>query len=230
MRELLFGIPVWQLMLSTFPLILFAIVYWSALDLPTFKTKRKRRRVLNMDKFVTYFYLVNTAAFILAVFLYYDITPVGHDEPIIVNNGDELSVKIEAISDDLAKSAKELDAIQEKLESRIATVEELKKEAEIAENMISLSEEQVDAIQAKLNQELEASSGKSLWISILINAVFFMLGLAVQPVKDFFKGRLWKETTQTPGVDKDAFTEEDVEKFHRMLDRLAYNESTKTPK
>lgn len=230
MRELLFGIPVWRLILSAFLMTLFLIAYCLVLDLPTFKTTRRRRRVLSMDKFVIYSYLVSTAVFILTVLLYYDITPAEHYEPIIVNNGDELSVKIEAISDGLAKSAKELDTIQEKLESRIATVEELKKEAEIAENMISLSEEQVDAIQAKLNQELEASSGKNLWTSILINAAFFMLGLAVQPVKNFVKGRLWKETPQTPGVDKDAFTEEDVEKFHRMLDRLAHNESTKTPK
>lgn len=100
---------------------------------------------------------------------------------------EDLSVKIEEIAKELSESSYALLGIQTELENRISTVEELKKEAEIAENMVSLTEEQVAAIQSKLNQGLEASSGKSLLYSILISTVFFILGWIAKPVYNFFK-------------------------------------------
>lgn len=80
-------------------------------------------------------------------------------EPI--RQEDILSDRISEISSTLAETSKELSDIQEELETRIEYVQNLKKEAEIAENVISLSEEQVNAIQAKINQELEANSEKN---------------------------------------------------------------------
>lgn len=230
MRELLSGIPAWRLGSFAFLAIIFIIVQCLILDLPTFKTTWRRERVLNVGKLLIYLYLVSTAAFIFVLLLYYDITPAEHYEPVIVSKGDELSVKIEAISDGLEKSARELDTIQEELESRIATVEELKKEAEIAENMISLSEEQVSAIQSKLNQELEASSGKSFWVNVFVSAFFFTLGLIVTPVFNFIRRRLQKTPPQKPIAGRDGLTEEELEKFHRMLDKMARNEFTRVPK
>lgn len=100
---------------------------------------------------------------------------------------DDLSLRIDSVSNQLSSLSKELSAIQTELENRIATVEKLKEDAEIAENVISLSKEQVEAVQATLNQELEKSSSRSTLISILISAVFFILGYIVNSLLGFAK-------------------------------------------
>lgn len=99
----------------------------------------------------------------------------------------DISGKITAISDNLKETATELSVLQQQLEARIDYVEKLKEEAEIAENVISLSEEQVNAVQSKINQELNANGNKSIIMSFLISALFFVLGLIVQPTINLFR-------------------------------------------
>lgn len=99
----------------------------------------------------------------------------------------DISKKVATISNNLKETATELTNIQNQLEARIEYVENLKREAEIAENVISLSEEQVNAVQSKINQELNASSSKGTLMSFLISALFFALGLIVQPTINFFR-------------------------------------------
>lgn len=70
----------------------------------------------------------------------------------------------------------ELDLLQKELGQRIELVEILKKEADQAEQIISLTEEQVKAFKNTLNQELEKESKKSFWQGVLVNFVFFILG------------------------------------------------------
>ena len=111
----------------------------------------------------------------------------GYPDNFLTANNDELSEKINTISSNLKETATELTNVQQQLESRIEYVENLKEEAEIAENVISLSEEQVNAVQSKINQELNANSGKNTMITFLISALFFALGLIVQPIVNFFK-------------------------------------------
>ena len=79
---------------------------------------------------------------------------------LVSSSPDDISDNINIIADSLVEASEELSSIQQALEARVEFVEDLKKQAEIAENVISLSEEQVNAVQAKINQELEASSGK----------------------------------------------------------------------
>lgn len=227
LEKWLLSIPTWRLIASLF---CFAVAMIMVL---IFELLCRRDHYAKI-KWENIYTLVGVMTGICCVLLlWFDIAPTQYLQNTLANDlssGDELSARIEAISSDLAKSAKELDAIQEKLESRIATVEELKKEAEIAENMLSLSEEQVNAIQSKLNQELEASSGKSLWVNILISSFFFALGLIATPLLDFVKRKLQRTPPQTPVTDKDTLTEEELEKFHKLLDELARNEFTKAPK
>lgn len=230
-KELLRIIPDWRLIAIVFCIVVSTIMV--KFDTCRIKRPRQREYFEKIKRYVSFLY-VNIMCLILCVLLLcFDVTPAQYLQQYMtvdINNGEELSAKIEAISSDLARSAEEMDAIQEKLESRIAAVEELKKEAGIAENMLSLSEEQVNAIQAKLNQELEASSGKSLWVNILISAFFFVLGLIATPLLDAVKRRLRRTPPQTPVADKDTLTEEELEKFHKLLDELACNEFTKAPK
>lgn len=113
---------------------------------------------------------------------------------------DILTDRISAVSSTLAETSKELSEIQEELETRIEYVQNLKKEAEIAENVISLSEEQVNAIQAKINQEFEANSEKNTNISILINFVFFILGLVVPRVIAVIRKKFFSQKKEKTGA------------------------------
>lgn len=132
---------------------------------------------------------------------------------------EDLSVQIEEVAKGLSESSQTLLSIQTELENRISTVEELKKEAEIAENMISLTEEQVTAIQSKLNQELEASSGKSLLYSILISTVFFILGWIAKPIYNFFKKKPATPTQQDKFLNG-KYTEDEIAQAIRLLETI----------
>lgn len=131
---------------------------------------------------------------------------------------EELSEKIERISNELSTSSKELLDIQSELESRIEVVESLKKEAEIAENVISLTSDQVNAIQSKLNQELAANDGKNVLTSVIINAVFFALGLTVQPISQFIKNKNTKQNLDSEKNKKNSYSEEEI---HQIANQVA---------
>ena len=133
-------------------------------------------------------------------------------------DADDLTSKITTISEELSISSNELISIQKELENRIATVQDLKREAEIAENVISLSAEQVNAIQAKLNQELEQSNKKNTFTTIVISAVFFGLGFIVTPIYNLFKK---KKSKSEPPINEFALygrSKEDIELALKMYD------------
>lgn len=232
LKDFFFNIPAWRLAAGIF---FFAVFIIAEIIFNESNSGNPRRRKYSTDINQDIIFLILKVIIISCciLVLYFDVTPaqyLQYDMAGDIGDRDGLSARIETISKDLEKSAKELDAIQEQLESRISTVEELKKEAEIAESVLSLSEEQVNAVQAKLNQELEASSGKSFWVNVLISAFFFTLGLVVTPVFNFIRRRLQKAPPQKPIADRNGLTEEEVEKFHRLLDELARREFTTTPK
>lgn len=129
------------------------------------------------------------------------------------SSSDDISDNINIIAGNLAEASEQLSTMQQALEARIEFVEDLKKQAEIAENVISLSEEQVNAVQAKINQELEASSGKNTIVTILVSAVFFVLGLIVPQIYNVIK-RKRKNTPQKDNpllIDNPhMYTEEEI--------------------
>lgn len=107
----------------------------------------------------------------------------------------EMSDRIENLSNTLSDASIEILSIQQELEARIDYVENLKREAEIAENVISLSEEQVNAVQAKLSQELEASNSKSFIQSFIPGAIFFVLGSIFTPFISFLISKFRKNSS-----------------------------------
>lgn len=147
------------------------------------------------------------------------ITYITQTNTTPIESVEELSEKIERISKELSTSSKELLEIQTELENRIEAVEALKKEAEIAENVISLTEEQVNAIQSKLNQELAASSEQNTLLSIIINAVFFILGIIVQPLLQFIKNKIQKQPQHTIiSIDEEAeYSDEEIAQAIKLL-------------
>lgn len=134
---------------------------------------------------------------------------------------DDISNNINTIAGNLAEASEELSKIQKALEARIEFVEDLKEQAEIAENVVSLSEEQVNAVQAKINQELEASSWKNTIVTILVSAVFFVLGLIVPKISDEIKHK--RKNTSKKGRPH-MYTEEEI---LRLLDEM--KETIKKP-
>lgn len=127
---------------------------------------------------------------------------------LVANNNDNISDRISEISNNLKETSDELAKIQQELESRIEFVEGLQKEAEIAENMLSLSEEQVNAIQIKLNQELNASNSKNTFTNIFISTFFFLLGLIVPKVINTFKHK--KDENSNKNLNLNKYSKEEL--------------------
>ncbi|MBD5550440.1 MAG: hypothetical protein HDQ96_04585 [Lachnospiraceae bacterium] len=139
----------------------------------------------------------------------------------------DISIKIENISNNLAEASSELSNIQKELEARIKYVENLKKEAEIAENLISMTDEQVNAVQAKINQELNASSGKSFFQSISISAFFFVLGLIIQPILKGIKKRFGKKSSNDTSISYDnKYTDDEIAQAIMLLDTIKQKEDS----
>lgn len=174
--------------------------------------------------------LINRICTVLAIIGIF-ISAVSYLMSTYFNNVDtdneDISIRIENISHSLDEASSELSNIQKELEDRIEYVENLKKEAEIAENVISLSNEQVNAIQSKLNQELEASSGKSFFQSIFISAVFFVLGLIVQPTLKTIKKWLGKKSQNNTSISYDnKYTDAEIKQAIKLLDTINQKEDS----
>lgn len=135
------------------------------------------------------------------------------------NVNKDIAERIEDISTNLASCSAELLTIQQELESRIEFVENLKSEADIAENVISLTNDQVNAIQAKLNQELNANSGKSLFQNIILSVSIFILGLIIHPIFRIIKNKLTKTTkNDTSALSTTKYSDEQLEMAVKLLD------------
>lgn len=143
---------------------------------------------------------------------------------LLIKDEADISVKIESIAKDLSQSSTQLSIIQEELEKRIEYVEELKNEAEIAENVISLTDEQVRAVQAKLNEELNANSGKGFIQDVLINTFFFAIGL-IAPViiKKFSKKTDSNQDNNVNLIDGNAANEKNIDQMIEMLTAMKKN-------
>ena len=137
-----------------------------------------------------------------------------------------MSIRIENISQDLSETSKELSGIQKELEERITYVENLKAEAEVAENMISLTDEQVSAIQSKLNQELSSSGRQSLFQGILISTFFFVLGYVVNWLKTKFKEKFTDNSTDRLSQYSDI----EIDAALNLIDSLKNKDNSKNTK
>lgn len=189
-----------------------------------YKFIRKIRTNINISKIIEKVSMVIAmlSAFLAFYSIFYSssfITPKKSNE--------DISTRIEKISNNLAEASSELSNIQEELEARIEYVENLKKEAEIAENLISMTDEQVNAVQAKINQELNASSGKSFFQSIAISAFFFALGLIIQPISKTIKKKFGKKTKNDSSTSYDnKYTDNEIAQAIRLLETINQNKTS----
>lgn len=133
----------------------------------------------------------------------------------------DISIKIERISSNLAEASDELSDIQKELEKRIEFVETLKEEAEIAENVISLSEEQVNAVQSKLNDELNANNAKGLLQDILIGISSAILGALIPVLFNYIKKkRNMQNEDKTEATHLNKYSDDEIEQIIQFLNSL----------
>lgn len=88
----------------------------------------------------------------------------------------DISEKIEKVSSILNQSSVELVDLQKELEGKLEFVNKLNKEANQAQNLLSLSRDQIEAIKTMLNQETQKENKINFWKSVLVNFIFFILG------------------------------------------------------
>ena len=131
----------------------------------------------------------------------------------------EISVRIENVSTSLTDISNEIEEIQSELTQRVKLVAELKEEAEIAENVISLSDDQVTAIQAKLRQELDSNNGKNFMQGILINGLFFILGIIFPRIIKSFKRKSAK-TDMPATTSSNSYSEEEIAQAIELLETI----------
>lgn len=200
------------------PLILFILLIFIFYLYIIEKWEKKKRPLYTKVKICYIFFMIS---FIISMALFVnDLTNVSD-----ITSELDISTRIKKISQDISNLSNELSLIQIELENRIELVENLKKEAEIAENVINLSSEQVDAIQAKLNQELNSSGNKTLAQSILISGTFFILGIITPYTITFFKRKV-TEHNEPDGENilLDKYSNEEIEQAIRLLDALKNRE------
>lgn len=131
----------------------------------------------------------------------------------------DITTRIENVSTSLTDISTEIEEIQSELTQRVELVAELKEEAEIAENVISLSDDQVTAIQAKLRQELDSNNGKNFMQGILINGLFFILGIISPRIIKSFKRKSAKTDIPTT-TSSNSYSEEEIAQAIELLETI----------
>lgn len=94
----------------------------------------------------------------------------------------DISARLKLITESLSQDADELRSIETELENRIAYVQELKSQAELAESVLNVSETQLNAIHSMIKEELESNNQKNAVPTILNNSFFCIVGMVVPPL------------------------------------------------
>jgi len=145
------------------------------------KRKDAKRTGYSWREIDNYYIRIVIAIITIIISFISAIVPLFFNDTINVpsNAPIELTDRIDAVSSNLIDVSAELNIIQRELEQRIEFVEELRREAEIAEAMIDLSREQVDAIRNMLNVELGRNETRNFWTTFLTSFFFLILGSIV---------------------------------------------------
>ena len=98
------------------------------------------------------------------------------------NEEPDISTRLELITDSLSQDANELKSIETELNNRIAYVQDLKAEAELAESILDVSETQLNAIHSMIREELESNNERNVIPTILNNLFFCIVGMVVPPL------------------------------------------------
>ena len=88
-----------------------------------------------------------------------------------------LESRIEQLSESLADAAQIISAIESEVDARQELVARLQEQRVVAEAAAELNQEQVDAIAQILGNEVDRSSRQTFIRAVVLNIVFFVLGV-----------------------------------------------------
>ena len=102
---------------------------------------------------------------------------------------DDVAERIKIVAEKLLSTSDELNDVQMQLEKRIIFVNEIKAQAEEAEQLLNLRKSEVDAIRTTLAKELKYEGKISFWKGVAVNFLFFIGGSIVSLLaSNLFKG------------------------------------------
>jgi conjugal transfer/entry exclusion protein len=127
---------------------------------------------------------MHTFASVLVAALVIFFNPVGMSfrttrEKVQESPDETLASKLRELSEAMSRSSCLVAEVENTLHAKQALVEQLKSEAATATTLASLSQEQRDAVANQLRSEVDKGGRKALWLGVLVNLVFFGLGVFI---------------------------------------------------
>jgi uncharacterized membrane protein len=95
-------------------------------------------------------------------------------------NQEKTSEKIGRLSNVLKKASSEIEELEDEVKKKSQRLQELNEHSKQLETLMSLKEEQVEAIRKELTATLKENSRSNRIWTILIGALWFVLGLIVR--------------------------------------------------
>jgi len=87
-----------------------------------------------------------------------------------------LQDKIKALASSLTQSAELINQVELEISKKEELLEQLKKDTDTFNALLSLKKEEIDAVTNVLKSELKTQGRKSFWLNLIINIIFFILG------------------------------------------------------
>jgi hypothetical protein len=103
---------------------------------------------------------------------------LGISEPIL-RPPDPARVRVKRLTDSLAESTKVIAEIEKEVKARSDLVERLEADEKRHRELLALSRAEVEAVAQTLRTEVSREGRRSMLVGLLINAVFFGLGIVV---------------------------------------------------
>ena len=100
-------------------------------------------------------------------------------------NEEKTSVRIDRLSSVLKKASSEIEELENEVKNKSKRLQELDDHSKRLEGLLSLKEEQVEAIRQELRATLKENSRSSRIWTILIGAIWFIVGIAVRGILGF---------------------------------------------
>jgi len=88
-----------------------------------------------------------------------------------------LGIRINKLTSALKESSRLVSEVEGEIAERQSLVAELQRDAERYQQLVTINKEQVEAVTQLLQGELRKEGSKSFWKGVLVNFIFFGLGV-----------------------------------------------------
>jgi len=123
------------------------------------------------------------SAFLVSVIIIVILTIVG--VRYYKKYATETSEKIDDLANVLKKASSEIITLEQEVSAKSKKLQELNQHSKQLEDLLSLKQEQVEAIKAQLKTTLTENTRKNRIWTIVIGAIWFVLGVIVRSIFRF---------------------------------------------